>query len=766
MREEDRVVRVMENLAPAGTFASLERACAAGADAVYLGFSAFSARAGAGNFDREELEKAVHFAHLHHMRVHVAVNILIKDEELPEVVEVLRYLHTLRVDAVLVQDLGVLSILRNCFPSLPVHASTQMAIHNRTGAAWCRDMGMQRVVLARECSLREIAKCASPQDIEIEVFGHGAQCVSVSGQCLFSSCIGGRSGNRGRCAQPCRLMYRYRGKTGAWLSPRDVCTRDNLDAFQKAGVFSLKTEGRLKRPEYVAVVADSYRRGRDSAASGSFQCADRAERQSLMQIFQRGGFMDGYAFGCEDAGVIDPRHVSHTGIELGTVMRADSRFASVRLDVDLHDGDQLAFGEGREGEMIYSGRPALKGETAEIRLRPGMQVRRGERVRRLVDSSQLAWAQNLSIAKIPVTGHLRAIEGETLVLTLTDGISEVTEEGGIVQAAQTREMTEADALRSVGKMGDTPFELKELQVETRHAFVSASEMNSIRRNALRVLEDARAEAFAHEAGEEGILPEVTLPEGREPSLLIFRKPEQLRGAQEGLRLAWHPEDFREDALEEGLKALPDGVWLQLPEVCEEETLSMLAAFAHHHTDKLGGVVLGSVGQLGVDWKLPYGSGTGVPVMNRRAAALLFDAGCRFVTASLELSGEEMETLSASCGRILLPAYGRTQLMLLHHCPARTALGLTQGHAGCRMCDEHAPDALEGTELVDMHGSVYPLLRERLREGCLVRLMESAPVNNLNRTGLHPVLMELTDEPCADALQAPAQNSGHWKRPVE
>ena len=177
-------------------------------------------------------------------------------------------------------------------------------------------------------------------------------------------------------------------------------------------------------------------------------------------------------------------------------------------------------------------------------------------------------------------------------------------------------------------------------------------------------------------------------------------------------------------------------------------------------------MLGSVGQLGVDWKLPYGSGTGVPVMNRRAAALLFDAGCRFVTASLELSGEEMETLSAQCGRILLPAYGRTQLMLLHHCPARTALGLTQGHAGCRMCDEHAPDALEGTELVDMHGSAYPLLRERLREGCLVRLMESAPVNNLNRTGLHPVLMELTDEPCADALQAPAQNSGHWKRPVE
>lgn len=761
-------MRVMENLAPAGNFAALERACAGGADAVYLGFSAFSARAGAGNFNREELRKAVHFAHLHHMRVHVTVNILIKDPELPEVVEVLRYLNELGVDAVLVQDLGVLSVLRTCFPSLPVHASTQMAIHNRTGVRWCREMGMQRVVLARECSLKEIERCARPGDMEIEVFGHGAQCVSVSGQCLFSSCIGGRSGNRGRCAQPCRLMYSYRGRLGAWLSPRDVCTRDHLDAFEKAGVASLKTEGRLKRPEYVAVVSDSYRRGADSAASGHFQPADTDEKRGLMQIFQRGGFMDGYAFGCEDAAVIDPQHVSHTGVVLGTVLKADSRFATVLLALPLHDGDQLAFGETREGEMIYSGRPQAAGDKAEIRLRPGMQVRKGERVRRLVDASQLSWAQELPIAKIPVTGKLRAVEGEVLCLTMTDGISCAAAEGGMVQAAQTRAMSEADALRSVGKTGDTPFVLEHLDVETSNAFVPAAELNRIRRECLESLEAERADAFTRAAGPEYPLPEEALPEKTEPSLLVFRFARQIKGAPPEIRLAWHPEDYRMEALAEGLQEMPDGVWLQLPEVCEEETLEKLRMFAERNREKLGGVVLGSVGQLGADWTVPYGAGPGIPVMNRLSASLLFRAGCRFVTASLEMTGEEMEELTRGCGSILVPAYGRTQLMLLHHCPARVALGLKTGHADCRMCDLHAPEALEGTELVDMHGAAYPLLRERLEEGCLIRLMEAAPVSNLERARAlgKPVLMELTDEENADAVRGSGKNSGHWQKPVE
>ena len=237
----------LENLAPAGNREALDRAAAAGADAVYLGYAAFSARAGAGNFDEEQLREAVHFAHLHHIRVHVTVNTLIKDGELAGVMDVLRLLNEVKVDAVLVQDLGVMHLARTCFPDLPIHASTQMALHNAAGVRFVQRHGLTRAVLARECSLSEIRK-ASDVGIEIEVFGHGAQCVAVSGQCLFSSMIGGRSGNRGRCAQPCRLPYTYRGETAAWLSPRDVCMRDHLPELVKAGACSIKLEGRLKRP--------------------------------------------------------------------------------------------------------------------------------------------------------------------------------------------------------------------------------------------------------------------------------------------------------------------------------------------------------------------------------------------------------------------------------------------------------------------------------------------------------------------------------------
>ncbi len=306
----------MEILAPAGGREALERAQAAGADAVYLGYAAFSARAGAGNFDEAQLRDALRFAHLHGMRVYVTVNTLVKDAEIPEVIRLLRLLAEVRADGILVQDAGVLRLARARFPGLRIHASTQMAIHNETGVRWCAGMGMKRVVLARECGLEEIRRCAET-GTEIEVFGHGAQCVSVSGECLFSGMVGERSGNRGRCAQPCRKRYRFDGREGAWLSPRDLCLRGRLPELEESGIASLKIEGRLKRPEYVYTVTRSYREALDRLEAGNFRKPDAAETEALKQIFHRGGFMEGYAFGAEDAGVIQPGSVNHQGLRIG-----------------------------------------------------------------------------------------------------------------------------------------------------------------------------------------------------------------------------------------------------------------------------------------------------------------------------------------------------------------------------------------------------------------------------------------------------------------
>ena len=770
----------MENLAPAGNWDALRSAVAAGADAVYLGYAAYSARAGAGNFDEQQLRDAVRFAHLHHVRVHVTVNTLIKDGELAGVVDVLRLLDEIRVDAVLVQDLGVLRMARRCFPDLPIHASTQMAIHNATGVRFCRNQGMTRAVLARECSAAEIA-LAAKEGIEIEVFGHGAQCVAVSGECLFSSVVGGRSGNRGRCAQPCRLLYTYRGKTAAWLSPRDVCMRDDLPELNKAGVASIKLEGRLKRPEYVATIANSYRNAIDAMDNGHFRKADENEITGLRQIFSRGGFMRGYAMGAEDAGVIDPARVSHGGVKIGRVEFAAGNMARVRLERSLDDGDglQIRTAQG-DAELIYAGHDTEAGQIAVVRLRPDIRTKAGDEVYRLTSEKQLQWARSLAIPAIPADMALIAYPGKPLALTMTDGESSVTVTGDTVAPAQSRAMSEEDARRSLGKLSDTPFSLRALTVQTAGAFVPVSVLNQLRREACQQLVEARIAAFTRKAGREETADDLIYPDTPDaPSMAIVRTREQadaMQGAAD--LLVWYPEDFRADALESGLRDMPDGVWLQLPTVCEEKTLDALDAFVQRNAGKLGGIVLGSVGQLGRTWNVPMGAGSGIPVMNRRAAQFLLEQGCRFVTASSELSGAELRTLMQNHPPVVVPAYGREQLMLLHHCPARTYLGLTKGHAACRMCDQHSPDALAGQTLTDRRGTVYPLLRQRLPEGCLVRLMNALPTNNIRRVrqaGYAP-MMVLTTENAQEAADVRAVMDGemrelegtsnHWNRPVE
>ena len=779
----------MENLAPAGNRAALERADAAGADAVYLGYAAFSARAGAGNFDRQELEDAIRFAHLRHMRVHVTVNTLVKDGELGRVTEVLRLLNDLKADAVLIQDLGVLRIARRLFPGLTVHASTQMAIHNRTGVIWCGRQGISRAVLARECSLEEIRKCADT-GVEIEVFVHGAQCVAVSGLCLFSSMVGERSGNRGRCAQPCRMEYDYRGRRGAWLSPRDVCLRDELPKLQEAGVASCKIEGRLKRPEYVATVAASYRKGLDSLEQGRFEKADEAEKEDLLQIFNRGGFMKGYALGCEDAGVIYPDTVNHQGVRMGRVTAADGKLAKVQLEKDLRNGDGLTLrGAHEETGLVYAGPDLKAGETAILRLRPGTTAKTGDTAYRLTSAEQLEKAEKMKGRTVPADLFLKAMPGEALRLTATDGESTVTVTGETVEAAKTRAVTEEELARNLGKTGETVFVPREIRAKTAGAFVPVSQVNAIRREALSALAAERISAFEtrnaqcimHNA--QLNTPEVYLPEGDVPGMAYIRTPEQADAARKaGLRVIWCPEDYRKEALQELKTAMQPGDWLALPDVCEEETLQTLRRYAEENKDLLGGIVLGSVGQLGADWPVAFAAGPGIPVMNRQAASLLLEEGCVFVTASPELTGQELKTLLAGGVPIVTAVYGRTRLMLLHHCPARTALGLKKGHAGCRMCDEGHPDALRGQVLEDRKGYRFPLLRQRLPEGCLVQLMNALPTDNIynaqctmHNAQLKAVVLTTEDaEETRMVLEAFKEGrktdgettSGHWKRAVE
>ncbi len=287
----------LELLAPAGNFECLVAAVQSGADAVYLSGKSFGARSFADNFDQDALVNAIDYCHLRGVRVFVTVNTLVADDEIKELCEYLRFLNTAGTDAIIVQDMGVLKIASEIVPDLPVHASTQMTVHNSEGIKLLEKLGVRRVVLSREVSLENIKKISNATAAELEVFGHGALCMCYSGQCLMSSIIGGRSGNRGKCAQPCRLPYSVDGakRQKFYMSLKDLSSLKLLDEMNKSGVNSLKIEGRMKGPAYVAAVVGVYRKYIDNPSDVT--CEDI---RLLDTIFNRGGLTDGYLTGKTD----------------------------------------------------------------------------------------------------------------------------------------------------------------------------------------------------------------------------------------------------------------------------------------------------------------------------------------------------------------------------------------------------------------------------------------------------------------------------------
>ena len=360
----------LEVLAPAGGWESLEAAVFAGADAVYLGGPAFGARANAKNFTREELARAAAFCHGRGVRLHVTVNTLLKDQELPQALEFVAFLCSLPVDAVLVQDMGLFSLLRQRAPGLPLHCSTQMSLHTPAGVRLLWELGARRAVLAREMSLSEMEEVHGASPIELEAFVHGALCMCVSGQCYLSAMLGGRSGNRGMCAQPCRLPFAAPGGTGHDLSLKDLSLLEEARQLGAAGICSLKIEGRMKRPEYVAAAVSACRHAVDQGAIPA-QLA-----QDLEAVFSRSGFTKGYLTGKRGAAMFGVRRkedvtqaTEKVFAQLRGLYRGERQRVAIALDLG-EEGDRAVLlardREGREARasapLEAAGRPPLPQE--------------------------------------------------------------------------------------------------------------------------------------------------------------------------------------------------------------------------------------------------------------------------------------------------------------------------------------------------------------------------------------------------------------------
>jgi len=378
-----------EIVAPAGGEESLRAAVENGADAVYLGGKKFGARHYAENFANEQLADAVKYAHSKGAKIYVTVNTLIKESEINELVSYLEFLSSVKADAVIVQDLGALHLMREKFPELRVHASTQMNVHNLSGVKFLEELGVKRIVLARELSLEEIRKIKENSKAELEVFVHGALCFSYSGNCLFSSMLGGRSANRGRCAQACRRNYALiKKREGSieevklknakyLLSMKDLCCAEILPEIVSSGVKALKIEGRMKRAEYVAVVVGIYRKLLDRIKEKNFYITEE-EKKELLQIFNR-GFTNSYLTG-EIKNMVNPITCDNVGIEIGKVIAKNGNMIKVKLfeDISIGDGIELTLRNRTIGKSINFN--AKSGGIVEIGLKNAAEVLLGSAV--------------------------------------------------------------------------------------------------------------------------------------------------------------------------------------------------------------------------------------------------------------------------------------------------------------------------------------------------------------------------------------------------
>ena len=783
-----------ELLCPAGDETALHAAIDSGANAVYLGYKAFGARASAVNFDDEALERAVRYAHLYHARVHVTVNTLIKPSEMEGVHQALTAIQAAGADAVIVQDQGVAAMVKRDFPKLHLHASTQMALCNAEGALTAQKLGFDRVVLARECGLEDIRRiCAT--GIETEVFAHGALCTAVSGRCLMSSMAGGRSGNRGRCAQPCRQEFRLGSEAGPLLSLRDLCTLDDLPALCEAGVASLKIEGRLKSPEYVAAVASVYRRALDQIARGQFRPGDQAEKEKLLQIFNRGGFTRGHAFDAEDADMITPDRVSHEGLPIGEIVSVRRDFASMRVERDLNDGDSLQLRGRRDEDMRYSGPDVPAGQIATLRLRPGLQVTPGTPVARLTDARQVDEMRAHRPAPIPVAMAARFAVGQPMQLSISDGETSVTVDGDIVQAAQKRASTADDARRQLEKLGGTPFVCENVQVVAdENVFLPVSALNALRRSAVEQMTEARIAAFSAPACNapvdfqtdrriDGDISKETLAVIFSDVSLVGKLMEA--GASHPV---YAPKTFIAEALAADLDALPSGCWLRLPPQMTQDTLETVLPVIEENAEKLAGLWAESVAQLMLLPQLPMIAGEGVPVTNTEAAAVIARFGVSACACWPEWSFADQTGVAASMPRIL-KMYGREMLMLLNHCPERVRLGLSAKRSECRICKSAgAVCGKENAFMTDRKGYQFPLARTRFAEGCEIQVLGALPTDlrahNADRTALRaPALLHFTVESPEEQIEltrrfaallrgeaippsAGQTTTGHWLRGAE
>ncbi len=709
-----------EILAPAGSMEALRAAFSAGADAVYMGGRGFGARAYADNPEEEEMIEAIRYAHLRGKRLYLTVNTLIKEQEFKELYEFLAPYYSAGLDAAIVQDVGAMRFLAKEFPGLALHASTQMTLTADKGISLFNEYPVTRLVPARELSLSEIKDICKNSGKEVEIFVHGALCYCYSGQCLMSSLIGGRSGNRGRCAQPCRMEYESAGGSKKhWLSPKDLCGLTMLPELIATGAASFKIEGRMKRPEYAAAVTAAYRKyvdlydelGKDGYRKYIKDHPEllQTEVERLADVYNRGGFTDGFFLRQNGKDLMSVERPGHFGVPVGEVVSGGTGSAKIRFYKEMHPQDvvelrrALGAEQGTPGYYEYTlGTGVKAGEMVSAKLLPKLSSRPGDKVYRMRNASlldELSDAFCKKESKVPVKGRFYAKTGEICTLEVTavcDGLLPnvafprtekqtvtVRQDGFVCEAAGKLPATEDSVKKQLGKTGNESFFFEQLDIILEDAvFLPNGLLNELRRNALSALEQKIQECFRREDVRVYCEPSNTSDAAGKmmytDCLVSTREQADAAVQISSVRRVYldlfsvQTEELYRFAKE--LRETGKEVWFALPRICRGATLERLKRDLPTIADAFDGYLVRNYEMLALLKETEYF----VPencvldytmyVMNREAKAFykeLLGETTGLFTVPQELSEGEMKRLGIS--DMTLVVYGRIPLMVSAHC---------------------------------------------------------------------------------------------------
>ena len=776
-----------ELLSPAGDRESLLAALCAGADAVYLGGPRFSARAYAANFSDEDLAASILECHRLGVKLYITINTLLKDSEIDEAYRYAVKVWNMGVDAIIIQDTGLIKLLNGFHPEIELHASTQMTVHNLAGADYLSEKGLTRLVLARELTLEEIR--AISQVHETEVFIHGALCISYSGKCLMSSLLGGRSGNRGRCAQNCRLDYElvdakdHKQAEGFLMSPKDLSTLDIETELEATGTASFKIEGRMKRPEYVFETVRQYKRAMANEAW---------DHKGITQLFNREGHNHAFLLGNDGKDMMAWNSSKNSGVVLGRI-----RSGKLKLQTDLSLGDGVKAGESGfivtkirvEGKEVKTAAP---GETCDIFPR---SYHEGDLIIKTNDSVLIKeigdQMKKLPQGNIPISLRATFIPGQALSVTATFRDEQFEATGDVVQTSTGNPVSLERIKENLAKTGGTPFKADQVEVDYEPGFVAMAGLNELRRTVLKEAETALLKVHdevipVKEAQVRALLEPIKPVDSALPEYFItLSTKDQLRAFLDTARenpnktlvpvlFLWHRQMGSLTLAD--AKALDEQevtYWVRMPEILKSEFNGVVAsveALTH-----LSGLITDNYGVI------EHFKNSGLPLVGDYKLNLLnswsqlFFPELSLVNLSEELNQTEL-TKFAHKERYVNILYGRTELMLSEYCP----IGATVG-GRCQGVPCSIPCQSMDYRLKDKKGEEFPIQTDLF---CRSYIMNGKIKNNLDqqlslkKQGFRHFRADLTLENYeasvtvinalikGEGLSMPDSTRGHYHRGIE